>query len=73
MGHGKYSVAITPLIDLVRESCPDIPKVWFADNVTGAAMFTGFGQLWNKLTKYGPSFGYHHNASKTYLMVKWSI
>ena len=65
-----YAIAITPLIDLLRESCPEVPQVWFADDATGAATCTGLRQWWNKLTEYGPSFGYHPNASKTYLVVK---
>jgi hypothetical protein len=65
-----YAIAIAPLIDLLRESCPEVPQVWFADDATGAATCTGLRQWWNKLTEYGPSFGYHPNASKTYLMVK---
>ena len=65
-----YAIAITPLIDLLQKSCPAVPQVWFADDATGAATCTGLREWWNKLTEYGPSFGYHPNASKTYLVVK---
>ena len=65
-----YALAITPLIDQLKTKCPEVHQAWFADDATGASTCEGLRSWWNKLTDRGPSFGYHPNASKTYLVVK---
>ena len=42
----------------------------YADDATGASTCRRLKLWWNEQTKYGPSFGYYPNASKTYLVVK---
>jgi len=65
-----YALAITPLIDHLRASCPEVHQAWYADDATGASTCRGLRQWWNELAVCGPSFGYYPNASKTYLVVK---
>ena len=64
-----YALAMKPLIDKLRETCPDVHQ-WYADDVTGASTCTGLRRWWNELTNHGPSYGYFPNDSKTYLVVK---
>ena len=65
-----YAIAITPLIEQLRASCPEVYQVWYADDATGAATCSNLRSWWNELIDRGPSFGYNPNASKTYLVVK---
>ena len=65
-----YALAISPLIDQLKTSCPEVHQAWYADDATGASTCRGLRSWWNELADRGPSFGYHPNASKTYLVVK---
>ena len=65
-----YALAITPLIDQLRSRCPDVHQVWYADDATGASTCRDLRAWWDDLSDQGPTFGYHPNASKTYLVVK---
>ena len=66
-----YALAITPLFtSCMRSSCPHVQQVWFADDATGASTCSNLKAWWNKFSSHGPTFGYHPNASKTYLVVK---
>ena len=65
-----YALAIVPLIDQLRASCPEVRQAWYADDATGASTCRGLRSWWNELAHHGPSFGYYPNASKTYLVVK---
>ena len=47
----------------------EIYQVWYADDATGAATCRNLRSWWNQLVDRGPYFGYHPNASKTYLVV----
>ena len=64
-----YALATTALIQL-RSSCPCVQQVWFADDATGASTCSNLKSWGNKLSSHSPAFGYHPNASKTYLVVK---
>ena len=44
--------------------------MWFADDATGASTCTNLRSWWDALSSCGKAFGYHPNASKTYLVVK---
>lgn len=61
-----YALTITPLINQLRE----VHQVWYADDATGASTCRNLRPWWNNLADCEPSFGYHPNASKTYLVVK---
>ena len=52
------------------KSPPNVQQVWFADDATGAASCSNLRSWWDTLSSRGPAFGYHPNASKTYLVVK---
>ena len=65
-----YTLAVTPLIDQLKASCPEVRQVWYADDATGASTVRGLRLWWKELADRGPSFGYNPNASKTYLIVK---
>ena len=65
-----YALAITPLINQLKASCPDVKQAWYGDDATGASTCRGLRRWWDELTDLGPSFGYFPNDSKTYLVVK---
>ncbi len=63
-----FAIAIRPLID--RASQCDALHVWFADDAAGGGRISALRQWWDLLKEHGPSFGYHVNAAKTWLLVK---
>ena len=36
-----YDLAVTPLIDQLKASCPEVCQVWYADDATGASTLRG--------------------------------
>ena len=38
-----YTLAITPLIDQLKQSCPEVNQAWYADDITGASTCRGLG------------------------------
>ena len=65
-----YALAISPLINKLKQLCPDVKQVWYADDATGAANCTKLRGWWDELSTHGPLFGYYPNAPKTHLIVK---
>ena len=65
-----YALAITPLIRRLNELQEDVSQVWFADDATAAASCHNLRSWWDQLSAIGPQYGYHPNASKTFLVVK---
>jgi hypothetical protein len=65
-----YALAIAPLINQLKDRCPDVYQAWYADDASGASTCSGLRQWWDELLHLGQCFGYHPNASKTYLVVK---
>ena len=65
-----YALAVSPLILQLRSRCPHVKQVWFADDATGASTCENLKSWWVTLSSLGDAFGYHPNASKTYLVVK---
>ena len=65
-----YAIAVTPLINYLRRSQPDISQVWFPDDTTAAGQLAPFLQWWKLLLSQGPLYGYNPNVIKTYLIVK---
>ena len=43
---------------------------WYADDATAGGTITTLRSWWDRLRAVGPSFGYHPNPSKTWLVVK---
>ena len=65
-----YTLAITPLIRWLNELQEDVSQIWFADNATAAAFCHNLRSWCDQLSTIGPQYGYHPNASKTFLVVK---
>ena len=65
-----YALAVTPLIQKLRQLKSDIHQVWFADDATAAGKLEPLLHWWNHISSIGPSFGYFPNAVKTHLIVK---
>ena len=65
-----YALAIVPLIHKLRNNSPEVKQVWYADDATGAGSCEGLRQWWDQIERLGPTFGYHPNAVKTYLIIK---
>ena len=65
-----YALATSPLINKLKQLCPDVKQVWYADDATGVANCTKLRGWWDELSTHGPVFGYYPNAPKTHLIVK---
>ena len=65
-----YTLATAPLVDQLRPSCPKLHEAWYADDPTGTGTCRNLRSRWDDLVNHGLFFGYHPNASKTYLVVK---
>lgn len=63
-----YAVAVTPLIHRLKVEATK--QVWFADDATAGGKFANLREWWDRLTNFGPDYGYFPNASKTWLVVK---
>ena len=47
-----YDLAITPLIDQLKASCPEVHQVWYADDATGAPTVRGLRLWWKELVDH---------------------
>ena len=65
-----YALAVRSLIDRLQSNSPAVKQVWYAYDATGAASCSELRAWWDYLLEHGKGFGYHPNASKTYLVVK---
>lgn len=65
-----YALAVRPLIDRLQSSTRTVKQAWYADDATGIGSCSELRIWWNNLLEHGKGFGYHPNASKTYLVVK---
>ena len=63
-----YAIAITPLIHHLEDE--EIKQVWFADDAAAGGNLAGLKAWWDRIIDLGPEYGYHPNASKTWLIVK---
>ena len=62
-----YALSIKPLITQLDGFAR---QVWYADDATGAGSFDQVRAWWDEIITHGPVYGYHANASKTWLIVK---
>ena len=68
-----YALGTIPLLNTLIESQPTekpMQQVAFADDMIGGGELKRLRQWWDAIVKYGPLFGYHANAPKTWLVVK---
>ena len=64
-----YALATIPLINNLS-SIPETKQVWYADDASAAGNMSALRSWWDKLRSCGPAYGYHPNASKTWLVAK---
>ena len=62
-----YAVATLPMIKRLPKSTT---QVWYADDVSALGTITNLREWWDELARLGPSYGYHPNPSKTWLVTK---
>ena len=65
-----YALATIPLIRKLRAEVTEVKQVWYADDAAGVSTICGLKQWWDRLCAIGPMFGYHPNATKTWLITK---
>ena len=67
-----YAVGIMPLIQKMTLAVRDenLHQIWFADDASAAGSLSGLHGWWSSLIEDGPAYGYHVNASKTWLITK---
>ena len=65
-----YAVATVPLIKRLNSQ---VCQVWYADDATASGTIEDLRDWWDQISKDGPAFGYHANASKTWLVTKPSF
>ncbi len=63
-----YAIAITPLIYQLEDS--GIKQAWYADDATAGGSLKHLKEWWDRIVALGPHYGYHPNATKTWLIVK---
>ena len=63
-----FAIATRPLIE--RVACAKADQIWFADDAGAGGKLTRLRTWWDLLAVHGPSFGYHLNPSKTWLLTK---
>ena len=66
----SLAMAVTPLIRQLCSAHPVVSQVWYADDETGVGTCSSLWKWWDTLSQIGPLFGYHPNATKTYLVIK---
>ena len=62
-------MATIPLINHLG-STADVKQVWYGDDAAAAGHLSSIRCWWDNIQSSGPSFGYHANASKTWLICK---
>ena len=62
-----YALATIPLIQRLKSN---ILQVWYADDASAVGTLSSLRAWSDKLSTIGPSFGYHANPSKTWLITK---
>ena len=65
-----YALATIPLINQLPHS---VTQIWYADDACAIGSVASLRVWWDELTTRGQKFGYHVNASKTWLVTKDSI
>lgn len=68
-----YAIAVTPLINHLHQSQPDIFQVWYADDATAVRQLEPLLQWWKLVSSTGPLYGYFPNAIKTYLICEATV
>ena len=70
LGGHFYNQGTIPLQQSLSIAIPLVKQVWLADDATGAGSLTTLKRWWDSVTDQGLKFGYHVNASKSWLIIK---
>ena len=62
-----FALAMVPLIDEVSS---EVRQIWYADDASAGGKLDGLSAWWDKVTEFGPQYGYFPNPTKTWLVVK---
>ena len=62
-----YALATIPLIQSLKS---EMLQIWYADDASAVGKISSLCDWWNRLSSFGPSYGYFANASKTWLITK---
>ena len=70
-----YALGITPLLTMLLEIITSLSDhktkmAAYADDLSAAGSVKNLKHWWQKLLEFGPKFGYHPQASKTWLITK---
>ena len=63
-----YAIGILPLIQ--KLSSERTKQVWYADDVAACGDLSHLRSWWDQLVEVEPTYEYHPNALKTWLIVK---
>ena len=63
-----FAIGILPLINQLNPL--PAKQAWFADDATAGGQIQHLHDWWTSLNHTGPSFGYHANPAKTWLIIK---
>ena len=63
-----YAISVVPVI---RQLMGMARQVWYADDVAAGGSLLQLKDWWSGLLSFGRHFGYHVNAAKTWLVVKY--
>ena len=63
-----YGIGILPLVNQLNSL--SATQVWYVDDATAAGKVDHVYEWWTSLNTIGPSYGYHANPAKTWLIVK---
>ena len=70
LGGHFYNQGTIPLQQSLSIAIPLVKQVWLADDATGAGTLANLKQWWDTIVVQGVKFGYHVNASKSWLIIK---
>ena len=63
-----FALASVPLIKKIETE--EARQAWFADDASAGGLVRAIRQWWDRLTTFGPMYGYFANGAKTSLLVK---
>ena len=67
LGMPMYALAT---VSLIKKLPTTVKQTWYADDAAGTGKIANLRGWWDEIVRLGPSFGYHPNASKTWLVIK---